>query len=251
MIFYFTGTGNSLYIAKRLGELTKDKTFSIAEIMAGKPMPEYNGSVGLVFPTYAWVPPQMVLDFVAKYLVDDIYFYAVASCAGSCGNLMQYIEKSANRPLDAAFSVAMPNNDIIIGNVESEEQIQEKLANATNRVEKIAQVINERKTGVYDVSVGSYPSFKSGFIAPIYHKYASSTKPFYAQDTCTACGKCAKVCPTQNIKVNKKPIWGKDCTMCSACIHTCPTRSIQRGKGTKNKGRYTHPTSSVEYDFIV
>lgn len=249
MIFYFTGTGNSLYLAEILGKLTEDETFSIAEIMAGKPMPDYNDSVGLVFPTYAWTPPKMVLDFVAKYLMDDIYFYAVASCAGSCGNSMQYIEKSAGRPLDAAFSVAMPNNDIITGNVESEEKIQEKLAAAANRVEDIAPIIMERKTGVYDVKAGSYPSFKSSFISPIFHKYASSTKPFYAEDTCTACGKCVQVCPVQNIKVNKKPIWGKDCTMCSACIHTCPTRSIQRGKGTKNKGRYTHPTSSVEYDF--
>ncbi|MGX7198720.1 EFR1 family ferrodoxin [Enterococcus nangangensis] len=164
MIFYFTGTGNSLYLAKKLGELTGDEVFSIAEIMAGKPMPACEGVVGLVFPTYAWAPPEIVLDFVEKHLVEDakdIYFYAIASCAGSVGNLMHYLEKAAGRSLDAAFSV------------------------------------------------------KSGIVAPIFHKYASSTKPFYAEDTCITCGECEWICPMRNIKVDKKPVWGNNCSMCA------------------------------------
>lgn len=251
MIFYFTGTGNSLYLAKKLAELTEDKICSIAEIMAGKAMPDEKDSIGLVFPTYAWAPPQIILDFTAKYLAKSSYsyFYAIASCAGSCGNLMHHVEKAAKRPLDAAFSVAMPNNDILTGDVESEEKIKEKLITATNKIEEIAKVIMERKTDVYEVTTGACPAFKSDFIAPIFHKYASSTKPFYAEDTCIACGKCARVCPVQNIKVDKKPVWGNNCTMCSACLHICPTRSVQRGKGTKNKGRYRNPKVQVKYNF--
>mgnify|MGYP002728531920 CR=1 FL=1 len=60
-----------------------------------------------------------------------------------------------------------------------------------------------------------------------------------ANDKCIGCGKCAKMCPLNNIKLkNSKPVWGKNCTHCMACICLCPTEAIEYGKKSVGKPRY-------------
>ena len=53
-------------------------------------------------------------------------------------------------------------------------------------------------------------------------------------------GKCAEVCPLQNIKLKDgKPVWGGNCTHCMACISYCPTEAIEYGKKSLGQVRYT------------
>ncbi|HIW20805.1 MAG TPA: EFR1 family ferrodoxin [Candidatus Dorea intestinavium] len=249
MIYYFSGTGNSLYVAQELAKSTGDEICSIAEILKGKALPASNGITGIVFPIYAWTLPKIVKDFLHTQKLASGYFYAVATCGGSCGKAMKHLEKEANRKLDAAFSLAMPNNYIIGGDVDTKENEAKKLAAAKEALPKIAAVIKKQKAGVYHVVEGSMAGVLSGVVAPIFHKVATSPKPFYAEDSCDSCGKCARVCPTQNIIVKGKPSWGDNCTTCFACMHYCPQKAIQRGKGTKTKGRYVNPNVQVKYNF--
>ena len=248
MIYYFTGTGNSLYVAQKLAELTNDSISSIAEIMAGKAMPAPGEVIGIVYPVYAWSPPKMVRNFVKKLSPSSGYTFSVCTCGENCGLSMKMLEKSLGRGLDAAYSIAMPNNYMMGFDVDSPEEVNKKLAETEVKIAAIADDINARKTGVYDVVEGSNP-FISKIVPPLFNAFATSAKPFYAEDSCNGCGKCALVCPTRNITVEKKPRWGKDCTACFACINHCPVKAIQRGKDTKNKGRYVNPNCHVEYDW--
>ena len=67
MIFYFSGTGNSRWVAERLGELLEEAVCSIADILAKKNsfVAEEN-TIGIVFPVYSWGPPAVVLRFIAE-----------------------------------------------------------------------------------------------------------------------------------------------------------------------------------------
>lgn len=60
-------------------------------------------------------------------------------------------------------------------------------------------------------------------------------------DKCTGCGICEKVCFSENIKVNNRPLWGNRCSQCFACLHYYPAKAVQYGRGTLKKGRYTNP----------
>ena len=74
---------------------------------------------------------------------------------------------------------------------------------------------------------------------PVWIKLKLTTKAFYVKDSCLGCGKCAKVCPLNNINiVENKPEWGKKCTHCMACICNCPKDSIEYGTITVGKERY-------------
>jgi MinD superfamily P-loop ATPase len=72
-------------------------------------------------------------------------------------------------------------------------------------------------------------------------------KSFFADEKCTACGICAKLCPSINIAITDgRPAWQHRCEQCFACLQWCPEEAIQYGKNTKNKKRYHHPEISLK-----
>ena len=60
-IFYFTGTGNSLAVSKRLsGELA-----SIPQVMKERDFVFKDEAIGIIFPLYCLNPPKMVREFLS------------------------------------------------------------------------------------------------------------------------------------------------------------------------------------------
>ena len=59
MVFYFTGTGNSLYIARRID---KDAV-SIPQVMRGQERTFTDEAIGVVSPVYGHEMPAMVKDW--------------------------------------------------------------------------------------------------------------------------------------------------------------------------------------------
>ncbi len=256
MIFYFSGTGNSLQAARSIADYNGDILISISERMnSGEQLFSYKladgEAIGFVFPVYAWGPPMMVLDFIDKLKFQNFnrhYVYAVVTCGENVGNTMKLLGNRFSQKgwqLSSGFSLRMPSNYIIMGNVEKEEIIREKLDMAEETLLDINKVIENREAGVFRVAKGKLPGITTGIVFPLFNKGAISTKKFYADDSCTGCGICEKVCNTRTIKVDKKPQWGDKCTQCLACINLCPAKAIQYGKGTINKGRYKNPNVSL------
>lgn len=69
MIFYFSGTGNSRWVAESLGKRLGDAVEDIADVKIEKEeytLPE-GEILGFVFPVYAWAP---------SYYCDGFYFFA-------------------------------------------------------------------------------------------------------------------------------------------------------------------------------
>lgn len=252
MIFYFTGTGNSLQVAKRVAQNHNENLLSIASAINNEKQPfEYalkdNEVIGLIFPIYAWGPPSILLEFVDKLKLTNYqnnYTFAIATCGENIGNGMKVLDaqlKKSRLKLDSGFSIVMPNNYIIIGNVDSKEIERKKLQAAEETLKHINKIIQEKQRGIFEVEKGPFPGLLTSVINPLFNKHAINTKKFFANDSCIGCRICEKVCSCENIKVADKPKWGNQCVQCLACIHFCPTQAIQYGKGTEKKGRYKHP----------
>lgn len=251
MIFYFTGTGNSYHASKRIAELNGDRVISIPEEMKRTENLEYQLAegemIGFVYPVYAWAPPKMVLDFIKRLHLNNYkgnYTFSIATCGENVGNTMKVLQSilgGSGLTLDSGFSLVMPNNYILMGNVDSKEIEEEKLSKAEGKLKEISSILKSGKKGVFHLEKGPVPNLMTGVINPLFSKYAMNTKKFYATDTCTSCGLCEKVCTTGTISVDKKPSWGKECNQCLACIHRCPVMAIQYGKATMKKGRYRNP----------
>lgn len=234
MIYYFSGTGNSKWVAEKLASKTDDIAVNLMECSVVSSI--NNQTIGMVFPIYAWGPPEPVLEFVKKLTGKPGFTYGVCTCGADAGNAMEQLCDIF--PLNSRYSIAMPSNYIMGADVESDEIIASKITKAKERLDFIgAQVI--AKQSVNDVNRGSLPWIKSNLANFGFNKFARSTKPFYVKDNCIACGLCEKNCPTNTIRIiDGKPHWGEKCYQCTACINRCPVQAIEYGKGTLVRGRY-------------
>jgi len=251
MIFYFTGTGNSLYAAKTIAEVQGEQLVSIAMEMDGRHKEfvcelKENEVLGFVFPVYAWGPPRIVLDFIGKLKISSgnkPYAFSLCTCGDEEGCTTKIFKKALERKgiaLDSSFTLRMPNNYILGFDVDPKKVEKEKLDNAALKLQKFNKVISDRKTGYFDLVSGKHPGLKTAIVNPLFNHFALNAKKFSVDDTCTGCGLCEKVCPIHTISVDKRPVWSKACTQCLACINRCPVHAIQYGNGTKKKGRYYH-----------
>lgn len=74
---------------------------------------------------------------------------------------------------------------------------------------------------------------------PVFYALFVKADKFRADDKCIGCGKCAQLCPLNDISiVDGLPVWGKNCTHCMACICHCPTGAIEYGRKSLGKPRY-------------
>lgn len=234
MIYYFSGTGNSKWAAEQLALKTKDTAANMMKISA--PPAADGGTIGLVFPIYAWGAPEPVLSFIKKLQGKPAYAYGVCTCGDEAGKAMEKL--GTNFPLNAAWSLAMPTNYVMGADVESEESIASKIAKAAVKLETISADILQKKS-THDIKEGGLAWVKSTLFNLGFNGFARSTRGFYADDKCNACGLCARICPAHTITmVNGKPQWGETCYRCTACINRCPTKAIQYGKSTLKRGRY-------------
>ena len=234
MIYYFSGTGNSRWIAEQLAAKTGDVAQNLVRQTT---IPSLDGmTVGLVFPVYAWGVPEPVLDFVKQLRGKPVFSFGVCSCGGEAGLAMAKLSHVFH--LDSAYSIRMPNNYVMGSELENADNIGATIAEAKERLDWIAaQVI--AKQPVMDVHSGSLAWVKTNLFNIGFNKAGRTTSPFFVTDKCISCGICARDCPANTITiVEGKPKWGQKCYQCTACINLCPTRAIEYGKGTAARGRY-------------
>lgn len=238
MIYYFSGTGNSEWVARSLAELTHDSVTRITKETLQPLDVKKDETFGLVFPIYAWSLPKMVSDFLKNISIEcGAYCYAVCTCGAEAGYAMHLLR--ARMHMDGVWSLIMPDNYVVAFKAEAEDAALEKVRNANAQLGGIAASINARESGCADVHVGKLAFLKTFVGGHLFRKYALSAKPFRSTYSCTACGLCARVCPTGNIRImDDMPFWGDDCQQCMACIQRCPKRAIEYGRSTEKHGRY-------------
>ena len=247
MIFYFTGTGNSLYAAQKLRENPQEKFIDIGQTIRSRHFTYEvapGEKVGFVFPVYYWGLPHIIPWFIKKLNLtgaEPEYTYALITCGNSIGGADQMLrdemEKAGYR-LDTVFTLKMPDNYVLMLDIPSEEEQAAILKDAEAELEKIKDAVSSCSPEGY--TSGKKEKLLSAMAYPLY-RYGRKTKKFYTDDRCIGCGACAKRCPCGAIAMKDgKPTWVKDrCIHCLACINRCG--AIQYGKGTATRSRYVHP----------
>jgi quercetin dioxygenase-like cupin family protein/NAD-dependent dihydropyrimidine dehydrogenase PreA subunit len=243
MIYFFSGTGNSQWVAEQLALRTHDTAVFIPQVLNDFQSDISVGAdelVGVVFPVYAWAPPAVVMEFLSHVHVDRKAFsYAVCTCGDETGKAFDTLRTVF--PFKSAWSLTMPNNYIPLYNLDSPELVREKLGVAEQRLPKIAMDITAHRS-VVDVHEGSLAVLKTAVINPAFSLFALTPRRFTVDSTCTGCGTCVHSCPFGTITLaDGKPVWNGRCQQCMSCISRCPVHAIQCGNNTRGRGRYVCP----------
>ncbi|MEG2002835.1 MAG: EFR1 family ferrodoxin [Clostridia bacterium] len=245
MVIYFSGTGNSEFVAKSLAQNLNEECVTFNELIKkNKYKLEFNKAENLIliFPIHAWQPPKFILEYLEKVEIKgEPMISAIATCGGEAGQAMRVLRTTLgkkNLRLRNFASVTMPDNYVVMFDVENESEINRKVENCKDFIKTITEYLNQGNS-FQTVNKGSFPLSKTYIVNPIFRKMYMSSKPFFTDDNCVNCGKCVEFCPMDNIKiVNNEVVFGKDCVQCMSCINRCPFKAIQYGKKTKDRGRY-------------
>ena len=250
-IYFYTGTGNSLWTARTLGGFCKSAEIIPINHHKTEAVQCNSERIGIVFPVHIWGVPPPVLNFVARLKIDPgQYLFALAVHAGQVAATLiqlQGILQKKQLILSSGFSIELPSNYIVWRGAVSKEKQQQKFIAAAQKLERIALILQDKK--VLPPEKG--PIWQNPFFSWAYRRtfphIGKMDKSFFADDKCNACGICVKLCPADNIVLTgKKPVWRHRCEQCFACIQWCPEEAVQAGKSTKNKIRYHHPEISLK-----
>ena len=244
MILYFSGTGNSKYVAKRITDALGDALVNLNDrIKASDTSSVETGErVIIVTPTYAWRIPRVVRDWLRKTELrgaKNVWF--VMTCGSEIGNADKYNRKLCTEKGLACMGTAqivMPENYIAMFSAPQADEARQIVAKAEPSIDRAIAAI-QRNQSFAPTRNNLYDRFMSGPVNPIFYKCFVKADAFTASDACIGCGQCVKRCPMNNITLkDSKPVWGKNCTHCMACICYCPKEAIEYGKKSVGQPRY-------------
>lgn len=257
MLFFFSGTGNSEFVATTLANFLNQKKLFIPEINPHE-LQYPDDRIIFVFPVYSWGVAPLIEHFIYSLpssFINEIKDKDIETdCVMICGDevalapeMFESILKKVGIKLRSVWSVIMPNNYVLLPgfDVDSKQLEQQKLDNCKGRIMEIAQSLSrsERRT---DVVRGSMPWLKTKLVFPLFKRWGIFPKKWYSTPSCISCGRCEAVCPLCNVKMNNAhPVWGSRCCSCLACYHICPVHAVQYGSITRKKGQYFFPLKKI------
>lgn len=255
-IFYFSGTGNSLAVARDIADGLGNAEFvSIPQAMENH-IDTSGSKLGLVFPVYAWGLPRIVADFVKQLKPrDGQYIFAVATCGGTPGGALNQLHRMLRKngaELAAGFVVREGNHTPLT----SDDPLTALVRNldrsplpklAEERLPEIVTTFENSQKHRPETSSFAANSVGGLLYLGAFSAFKRAARDYSVNGSCNACRICERVCPRKNISmVDGKPSWQDDCEMCFACLQWCPQKAIQYKGVTPSDGKRHNPLVAVK-----
>lgn len=245
LLFYFTGTGNSLHISRsiaaRLGDVSILPLVSLLSPAAAHVFTEK--TVGFVFPTHFYTLPDLVKKAIELCEFEkDTYFFAAATSGGDAGNALADLDavlRAKNSRLHYGIEIPLGDNSLALQTPALE--IQNRLANSDDLLNQLTRAVIARDTdSVFRRSTGATLK-QNGVRFAMRHYYRFEDRKI-DRAACSHCGLCQRICPVNNIQIEKGEVrFGEHCALCFACINYCPRQAIRFGR--------LHPRKETQYRF--
>lgn len=244
-IFYFSSTGNSLYIAQELKKRIGGQMRYI---------PKYDGSgeefdkLYIVSPVYSFGLPKHVYELMPK-LDKTKELVVILNYGGMAGGADYFCYKYAAElglNIKSVFILKMPENFTVTFTV-PKFYLKGVLKKSYKRINKVLTDVESGKHSLpkkRKTHEETYLKNKSNW-----HLIG---KRFSVTDKCVRCGKCVSLCPADNIElIDGKIEFDDKCVACLGCYHRCPQKAIVY-LNKRKKDRYVNPNineSDIGTDF--
>lgn len=209
IILYFTATGNSLYVARQLAD-----------------------EIGIVYPIYGQMPPNMVRRFIQKARLKAAYKFAVLTYGNMqfvAAGIWDELSRKSGNAFDYITSILMVDN--WLPNFDMNEQIKID-KHIPESLERITADIAARKHEIPSTEERARQLFdrfiRDRGLDPEVGYLMHSEDYFVVTDACIGCAVCTEVCPRGNYELTSTGVKTEgDCDFCFACIQNCPQKAIQ------------------------
>ncbi len=245
LIFYFTATGNSLYVARELaGE--SGQLLSIPQIIKGEHLDFEADEIGFVFPDYAASAPLMVREFVSKAHFKAQYIFSVITFGNFAANVADWWDdfcKEKGLQNHYINTLLMVDNYLPVFDMNEQRKIDKKIS------ENLTQIVNDIASHREYVSHVDADDRMKAWLK----RLQESHFPMEAErllrlntETCIACGTCAAVCPHGNFRMTDTYAeFSGPCEHCLACVHACPQKALTLERERNPQARFRNENVSL------
>lgn len=230
---YFSGTGNTGYLARRLAEKFALRGIPVRPVRIEDALPDFappaDVVLGLAYPIHALNAPSPVFDFISAlpdgegrraFIVKgpaDPFFN------GGSSHLVIRALQDRGWEVFHESMVVMPSNVFVRY---PDGFIRQLLIAAGQRTEVIAAEVADGVTRL------DKPGPVARFLTRHLSRLESRGGKYFGRDlqvssACDLCGLCVRSCPVGNIRQEGREIvFGDRCIICMRCIYLCPRGAI-------------------------
>lgn len=242
MLFYFTATGNCLYVARQMEE----HPLSIAQELKKDVLDYEDEMIGIVAPVYGGELPHIVRRFLEKAHFKTEYLYMILTYGMNdsvAGEWAYYFGKSKKVHIDYVHTLQMVDNYVPVFDMNEQKAMDKKIPEQLAIIQK---EIQERKHFIPVPTTDGREKYEMASRRP--KNMNDGSQITVDLDQCIGCGLCTKVCPIGNFMIQDKKAKRKSetCEFCLACAHHCPRKAIYTALSDKNRdARYIHEAIQV------
>lgn len=231
---YLSGTGNTEHCISKLVRLL-DKTAEIVSLEDASVAEKIKAEdmIILAYPTQYSNSPYMVRDFIKSN--PSLWKGKKVLCVATMGAFSGDGAGCTARLLKKYGATILGGLHIKMPDSVCDSRLLKKSAEENREI--IRKADNKICTAAKQIKRGKYPKEGISFISHLvglfgqrlwfYSKTAGYSDKLKINDNCIGCGKCADICPMNNISMkNGKPCPDSRCTMCYRCISSCPKQAI-------------------------
>lgn len=248
VIFYLSGTGNSLYVARQLQQAFSGCRLETIGSYLHDPYTVQDAEIGIVCPVYCFALPPAVSRFLQQLQAAPGYCFGVVTMGANAGFALKEMSSLLEEQgilLNYARDIVLPDNffDVPQG---IRQRLLEQADKKLPLIKKALQERTQNRQRVHSSPLWEYGGTKLAWKFMDKFLHISALKA--DAEKCIGCGICAKICPMGNIKLQDGlPVFGSNCACCLGCLHWCPQNAVYAGRKKIKPGRqYTHPKINLQ-----
>lgn len=242
LVFYFTATGNSLFIAKQFS----DSPLSIPQELKKSDLVYEADEIGFIFPDYAAAAPMIVREFIEKAQFKAPYIFSVITFGNASVNVAEWWDKFAT---GQGLKNNYVNHILMVDNYLPVFDMKEQIIIDKKTDENLAKIIGDISTHKDYIAPSDMGWFREDMLKNMQDMHFSQTSEQLIKldaSKCIECSTCTKVCPRGNFRLTDNGLeYSGKCEFCLACIHNCAQHALSLERERNKEARYRHPEISL------
>jgi len=249
LVFYFTATGNSLFVAKQFS----DNPLSIPQELKKEELSYEADEIGFVFPDYAASAPMIVREFVTKGTFKAPYIFSVITFGNASVNVAEWWNNFASEQgitNNYIQNILMVDNYLPVFDMTQQMAIDKRV---DENLAKILEDIGAHKNFIAESEMGFFTEEALKNMQDQHFSMTADRLLELRKERCVECTTCADVCPRKNFSLGSDGLqYAGKCEYCLACVHNCPQKALmlksnrEGWPGERNpEARYRNPNISL------